>query len=103
MDHLNGRMIARSNAFGREAYKVLWYLTEKLTFDAYATIHVDEISADLGMKSQAVSRAVRTLILGGVLERGPKVGQRGSFRFCRTVAQYGAPSPQPSNFLSTGA
>jgi len=103
MDHLNGLLIARSNAFGREAYKVLWYLTEKLSFDDYATINVGEISADLGMKSQAVSRAVRTLVIGGVMERGPKVGQRGSFRFCRTVAQFGAPDHRPSNFLSVGA
>lgn len=88
MNHLNGMMIARSPAFGREAYRILWYLTEQLEFDRFAVLNIGEISSDLGLKSQAVSRALRALIDGGVVERGPRVGQRRSFRFSRTVIEY---------------
>jgi DNA-binding transcriptional ArsR family regulator len=88
MNHLNGMMIARSPAFGREAYKILWYLTEQLEFDNFAVLNIGEISSDLGLKSQAVSRALRTLIDGGVVERGPRVGQRSSFRFVPAAAPY---------------
>jgi DNA-binding transcriptional ArsR family regulator len=86
MDHLNGILIARSPAFGREAYKILWYLTAQLEFEDFTVINIGEISSDLGLKSQAVSRALRTLIDGGVVERGPRSGQRNSFRFSRSGA-----------------
>ena len=101
MDHLNGMMIARSPAFGREAYKILWYLTEQLEFDSFAVLNIGEISSDLGLKSQAVSRALRTLIDGGVVERGPRVGQRSSFRFRRTVTEYSPESRQNTQNSST--
>lgn len=94
MDHLNGMLIARAPAFGREAYQVLWYLTDHLNFSDFATINIGEISSDLGLKSQAVSRALRVLSDGGVIERGPKAGQRSSFRFSRLVAGYTAPRLQ---------
>ncbi len=87
-DHLNGMLIARSNAFGREAYKVLWYLTANLDFETFSALNIGQISSDLGMKSQAVSRALRVLIEGGILVRGPRVGQRSSFRFSHQVAEY---------------
>ena len=101
MDHLNGMMIARSPAFGREAYKILWYLTEQLEFDSFAVLNIGEISSDLGLKSQAVSRALRTLIDGGVVERGPRVGQRSSFQFLRTVTEYSSKSRQRHQNAST--
>ncbi|HEV2678612.1 MAG TPA: helix-turn-helix domain-containing protein [Aliidongia sp.] len=91
MDHLNGMMIARAPAFGREAYQVLWYLTDHLDFSDFAVINTGEISSNLGLKSQAVSRALRVLTDGGVIERGPKVGQRSSYRFSRSAAGYAAP------------
>jgi len=103
MGHLNGIMIARSPAFGREAYKILWYLTEQLEFDSYAVLNIGEISSDLGLKSQAVSRALRTLIDGGVVERGPKVGQRSSFRFARTVTEYSSPKTRVFEHESVSA
>lgn len=96
MDQLNGRMIARSPTFGREAYKILWYLTEQLAFDRFAMLNIGEISSDLGLKSQAVSRALRTLIDGGVLERGPRVGQRGTFRFSNAVTKYSSSKKTPA-------
>jgi len=101
MAHLNGMMIARSPAFGREAYKILWYLTEQLEFDSFAVLNIGEISSDLGLKSQAVSRALRTLIDGGVIERGPRVGQRSSFRFAPTVTEYS--KIRPSRFTEVSA
>jgi DNA-binding MarR family transcriptional regulator len=88
MDYLDGIIIARSATFGREAYRVLWYLTEQLKFDKFSPINTGEISSDLRMKSQAVSRALRTLAREGVIERGPKVGQRNSFRFSPSIARY---------------
>ena len=88
MDHLNGILIARSSGFGGEAHKVLWYLTERLRFDQYSVVNIGEISWDLGLKSQAVSRALRTLIDGGIVERGPRVGKRNSFRFAWSVANH---------------
>ncbi|HEV2673563.1 MAG TPA: hypothetical protein VGV37_03410 [Aliidongia sp.] len=87
IDQLNGILIARSSAFGGEAHKILWYLTARLEFDRYSIVNIGEISWDLGLKSQAVSRALRTLIDGGIVERGPRVGKRNSFRFARMVAE----------------
>jgi len=87
MDHLDGILIARSSAFGGEAHKVLWYLTARLEFDRFSVVNIAEISWDLGLKSQAVSRALRHLIDGGIVERGPRVGKRNSFRFARAVAE----------------
>ena len=103
MAHLNGMMIARSPAFGREAYKILWYLTEQLEFDSFAVLNIGEISSDLGLKSQAVSRALRTLIDGGVVERGPRVGQRSSFRFTRAVTEYSSPKSRGFSEVSASA
>ena len=87
IDQLNGILIARSSGFGGEAHKVLWYLTARLEFDRYSTVNIGEISWDLGLKSQAISRAIRNLIDGGIIERGPRVGKRNSFRFARSVAE----------------
>lgn len=103
MNHLNGMMIARSPAFGREAYKILWYLTEQLEFDSFAVLNIGEISTDLGLKSQAVSRALRTLIDGGVVERGPRVGQRNSFRFSPAVSEYSTPKNRVFDQVSASA
>ena len=68
MVNLDGISIARSPVFGREAYKILWYLTARLLFDDFTVLNVSEIASDLGLKSQAVSRALRALIEGGVVE-----------------------------------
>jgi len=93
LDQLNGVLIARSSSLGGEAHKVLWYLTARLTFNEFSIINISEVSWDLGLKSQAVSRALRNLIDGGVVERGPRVGKRNSFRFARSVAGY-RPAPR---------
>jgi len=86
MVDLDGISIARSPVFGREAYKILWYLTARLEFDDFAILNISEIASDLGLKSQAVSRALRVLIDGGVVERGPRSGLRNSFRFHQSEA-----------------
>jgi DNA-binding MarR family transcriptional regulator len=103
MDHLDGILIARSSAFGGEAHKVLWYLTARLEFDRFSILNIAEISWDLGLKSQAVSRALRTLIDGGIVERGPRVGKRNSFRFARSVAERRRPSRSQPQTLSAVA
>jgi DNA-binding transcriptional ArsR family regulator len=98
MDHLNGILIARSSVIHGEAHKVLWYLTARLEFDRFSVVNIAEISWDLGLKSQAVSRALRNLIDGGIVERGPRVGKRNSFRFARSVAErprVGQDRPRP--------
>jgi DNA-binding MarR family transcriptional regulator len=86
MVSLDGISIAQSPVFGREAYKILWYLTARLSFDDFTVLNISEIASDLGLKSQAVSRALRALIEGGVVERGPRSGLRNSFRFCQSEA-----------------
>jgi len=96
-DHLNGMLIARSKAFGREAHKVLWYLTANLDFDRFSPLNIGQISSDLGLKSQAVSRALRMLIEGGIVVRGPRMGQRSSFRFSHQVADYRRGAANPSD------
>jgi hypothetical protein len=100
MDRLNGIQIARAAQFGCEAYRILWYLTDTLDFDAFQVVNVGEISTDLGLKSQAVSRALRALIDGEVLERGPRAGRRNSFRFSRHVA--GHPQGRPATPAHAG-
>jgi len=91
MVNLDGISIARSTLFGREAYKILWYLTARLEFDDFSILNIGEISSDLGLKSQAVSRALRTLIDGGLVERGPRTGQRNSYRFRQSRAGVSGP------------
>jgi DNA-binding IclR family transcriptional regulator len=103
IDQLNGILIARSCAFGGEAHKVLWYLTARLEFDRFIMINIAEISWDLGLKSQGVSRALRTLIDGGIVERGPRSGKHNSFRFARAVAERRAPRAPESQPLSAVA
>lgn len=96
---INGMAIARSTSFGREAYRVLWYLTARLEFVSFTVVNTGEISIDLDMKSQAVSRALRALTRGGVIERGPRVGQKNSFRFSRQIsAADRAPEWKPLKF-----
>ncbi len=83
---LDGALIARSPSLGTEAFKTLWYLTAELGFADFSVIVIADVSRDLGLKSQAVSRALRDLIEAGILERGPRVGRRSSFRFSEAVA-----------------
>ena len=96
MVNLDGISIARSTIFGREAYKILWYLTARLEFDDFTILHVGEISSDLGLKSQAVSRALRTLIDSGLVERGPRSGLHSSFRFRQAGAVVPGPHHPPA-------
>jgi len=88
---LDGALIARSSHLGAEAHRVLWYLTTGLEFGHFSPVAIGEISRNLGLKSQAVSRALRTLVESGIIERGPRVGQRSSFRFTWTVSGHWAP------------
>ena len=76
---INGMTIARSTNFGREAYRVLWYLTAQLEFICFTVVNTGKISIDLDMKSQAVSRALRALTRGGIIERGPASDRRTAF------------------------
>ena len=92
IDQLDRILIARSANFGGEAHKLLWYLTLRLEFDRFSLVNIAETSWDLGLRPQAVSRALRALIEGGFIERGPRVGKRHTFRFARAVERRGQPA-----------
>ena len=85
IDQLDRILIARSASFGGEAHKLLWYLTLRLEFDRFSIVNISETSWDLGLRPQAVSRALKALIDEGFIERGPRVGKRHTFRFARAV------------------
>lgn len=84
-----------SPASDGEAHKVLWYLSQRLAFDRYSVVDISEASWDLSLKSEVATRALNALIEDGIVERGPRVGKRHSFRFARAPGHHSSGPCQP--------
>jgi hypothetical protein len=72
--------IAADKDLGAEAWRVFAYLNARLDFENLIIVQQTEIADILGMKPQAVSRAMRMLIGKQIILRGPKIGSVGSYR-----------------------
>jgi GNAT superfamily N-acetyltransferase len=86
MTGLDPMSIARERGLGLEAHRVLRCLEQDLSFDRYEPIDAGAIARALGIRPQAVSRALRILTEHGIIARGNSFGRAGTFRFCPSIA-----------------
>ena len=72
-----------------EQYRVWLYLQGSLDFDNYITVSQKQIANELGMKQPAVSRAIKGLVNGDILQEGPRGGMVKSYRLNPRIAHKG--------------
>lgn len=65
---------------GGEAGSVLWYALAKLDFENLLVMNQTEAAEALGMKQQNFARALAKLVELEVIEKGPKVSGRNTYR-----------------------
>lgn len=65
---------------GEEAYRVLFHAIGHLDFENLLVLNQTEAAAALGMKQQNFARALNKLIAAEVIEKGPKVSGRNTYR-----------------------
>jgi len=65
---------------GGEAHRVLRCLEPILATDRFEIVDTGEIARFLGIRSQAVSRALKTLVDQSIIERGERIGRSHTFR-----------------------
>jgi GNAT superfamily N-acetyltransferase len=77
-----GQRIAleKYRSLGGESHRVLRCLETILATDRYEVVDTGQIARFLGIKSQAVSRALRTLVELSIIERGSRIGRSNTFR-----------------------
>jgi len=63
-----------------ETQSVLWYAIAKLDFENLLVMNQSEAAETLGMKQQNFSRAIAKLVAIDVIEKGPKVSGRNTYR-----------------------
>lgn len=71
--------IARSS-LGAEAYKVFFAMCSKLDFENLIAVEQKELAEQIGMLKQNFSRGLKNLISEGVIEPGPVVSGRKTYR-----------------------
>ena len=71
--------IAQLN-LGAEAYRVLWHAIGHLDFENLLVLNQTEAATRLGMKQQNFARALAKLIDAEIIEKGPKVSGRNTYR-----------------------
>lgn len=59
---------------------VLHYLMSKLSFENYVALEQKEVSVGLEMDKSDVSRAFKTLVDKGIIEKGPRIGKSWSYK-----------------------
>jgi len=72
--------LEKYRALGGESHRVLRCLETILAADRYAVVDTGQIARFLGIRSQAVSRALKVLVEQSIIERGPRIGRSHSFR-----------------------
>jgi hypothetical protein len=72
--------IAADRDMGTEAFRVFLYLNSRLDFENLILVPQTDMAAALGMKRQAIGRAVKLLADKQIILRGPKIGSMSSYR-----------------------
>jgi GNAT superfamily N-acetyltransferase len=72
--------LEKYRTLGGESHRVLRCLETILAADRFAIVDTGQIARFLGIKSQAVSRALKVLVDQSIIERGPRIGRSHSFR-----------------------
>jgi len=72
--------LEKYRALGGESHRVLRCLETILASDRYEIVDTGQIARFLGIRSQAVSRALKVLVDKSLIERGPRIGRSHSFR-----------------------
>ncbi|GGF06965.1 hypothetical protein GCM10011611_10570 [Aliidongia dinghuensis] len=72
--------LEKYRSLGGESHRVLRCLDTILASDRYEIVDTGEIARFLGIRSQAVSRALKTLVDRSIIERGTRIGRSHTFR-----------------------
>jgi GNAT superfamily N-acetyltransferase len=72
--------LEKYRTLGGESHRVLRCLETILATDRYEIVDTGRIARFLGIKSQAVSRALKTLVDQSLIERGERSGRSHTFR-----------------------
>ena len=72
--------LARDPDMTGEAYRVFLKMVSNLDWENYIKITQKEISEDLGIRKQHVSRAVKLLVDKGIIIKGPKSGLSNTYK-----------------------
>ena len=72
-------LLAKDKDIKGETHRVLWLIIGILDFENWVQISITEIGNELGLKQQAVSRAMKVLEEKQIILRGPKVGRSYAF------------------------
>ena len=72
--------LEKYRSLGGESHRVLRCLETILATDRYEIVDTGQIARFLGIRSQAVSRALKTLVDQSIIERGERIGRSHTFR-----------------------
>ncbi|MDB5358722.1 MAG: hypothetical protein JWO51_19 [Rhodospirillales bacterium] len=72
--------LEKYRSLGGESHRVLRCLETILATDRYEIVDTGQIARFLGIRSQAVSRALKVLVDRSIIERGPRIGRSHAFR-----------------------
>jgi len=72
--------LEKYRSLGGESHRVLRCLETILATDRYEIVDTGRIARFLGIRSQAVSRALKTLVDQAIIERGDRIGRSHTFR-----------------------
>lgn len=72
--------LEKYRALGGESHRVLRCLETILATDRYEIVDTGRIARFLGIRSQAVSRALKSLVDQSIIERGTRIGRSHTFR-----------------------
>jgi DNA-binding transcriptional ArsR family regulator len=72
--------LEKYRALGGESHRVLRCLETILATDRYEIVDTGQIARFLGIRSQAVSRALKSLVEQSIIERGRRIGRSHTFR-----------------------
>lgn len=82
--------LGREGTLGKEGWRVLAYLLERLDWDNWLVIPQAQIAEDLQMQRQNVSRAVRQLVTEGIVCQAEPPAPRTAYRLSVEFAYRGS-------------
>lgn len=73
------KAMAQSN-LGSEAYRVFFALCSSLDFENLIAVEQADLAQTIGMQKQNFARGIKRLVTEGVIEQGPVISGRRTFR-----------------------